>query len=85
MIIKFVILSIKQLNARRYICKHAKTYCYNKKVGNLIFNFAYKSSEIYPMDLEDEKARYLIKFNVRRISFKFFIKYFLEFRKFRKI
>lgn len=30
---------------------------YNKKVGNLMFNFAYKSREIYPIDLEEEKNK----------------------------
>jgi hypothetical protein len=44
---------------------------YNKKVGNLIFNFAYKSNELYPMDLEEEKQKFLGKFTKLDLFTKF--------------
>jgi hypothetical protein len=44
---------------------------YHKKVGNLIFNFAFKLNELYPMDLEEEKSKYLRKFSNLEVFTKF--------------
>ncbi len=37
---------------------------YNKKIGNLYFNYAYKKEELYPIDIEEAKTRIKHEFKV---------------------
>jgi hypothetical protein len=40
---------------------------YNKKIGNLYFNYAYKKEELYPIDIEESKKRINHEFKVSHI------------------